>query len=380
MMNRFIGVVRGTRSTDTTRLPNLVISQKVLTKINAAAKQHMEDETGEAMVGLLMPPSLNTDVPTLYVLDTIAPDESAVRQMHTFQQGDERQQEFFIWLSDNWDVYRKDLQPKDGLDGRFDVPLQHMGDWHKQPGHMIAPSGGDLMSAITQLVDSELNFAFLLVPIVTLNHWSADVTDGFVNFMLLPQEDGSFMRIDWWYIDLRTNAFVPIVPAVYPEARLPSTTKLPWHLLDDARAAAEFQALRNDGLFATIVLWQVNDKPPLEVCFLVVRAGSPKVLLLTTHYDYPNTAPQARIAPAFRLGADVDMFKIFEECWGKSEAVTLKDWHWSKSKTLLDFVVAIEKAYDLPSSPPSAPPTPAPVSVAEQPTAHAESDDTQDDD
>ena len=74
-------------------VPNLVVARRVLDRMLAAATEYMADETGEAMVGLVVPGSQPGAPATLYVLDTIAPDESAVRQMHTFQQGDERQDE-----------------------------------------------------------------------------------------------------------------------------------------------------------------------------------------------------------------------------------------------------------------------------------------------
>ena len=69
-------------------VPNLVIAQRVVDKMAAAAKHFLQDETGEAMVGLIVK-GTHTGVDTLYVLDTIAPDETAVvREWATFQQGD----------------------------------------------------------------------------------------------------------------------------------------------------------------------------------------------------------------------------------------------------------------------------------------------------
>ena len=74
--------------------------------MTAAARYHIEDETGEAMVGLVVPGTHTNGIPTLYVLDTISPDESAIRQFHTFQQGDERQDELIWWLQENWQQSR----------------------------------------------------------------------------------------------------------------------------------------------------------------------------------------------------------------------------------------------------------------------------------
>ena len=82
--------------------PNLVVAHRVLDRMLSAAQHHIEDETGEAMVGLIVPGGHPDGVPTLYVLDTISPDETALRQYHTFQQGDERQDELIWWLQENW--------------------------------------------------------------------------------------------------------------------------------------------------------------------------------------------------------------------------------------------------------------------------------------
>ena len=133
--------------------------------MTAAAGFHIEDETGEAMVGLVVPGTHTNGVPTLYVLDTISPDDSAIRQFHTFQQGDDRQDELIWWLQENWQQTRVQHQQK-----KWDVPLRYLGDWHKQPGFMIQPSSGDLYTALNWIDDPENKMDFLLAPIVTLGH------------------------------------------------------------------------------------------------------------------------------------------------------------------------------------------------------------------
>ena len=153
-------------------VPNLVIARRVLHKMTRAAQAFIEDETGEAMVGLVVPGERTKGIETLYVLDTISPDESAVRQFHTFQQGDEQQDEIIWWLQENWRVYRERRRNSYGqaLSAKWDVPLRYLGDWHKQPGYMIAPSGGDQRTALDWLDDEENGMNFLLAPIVTLGH------------------------------------------------------------------------------------------------------------------------------------------------------------------------------------------------------------------
>ena len=103
-------------------VPNLVIARRVLDKMTAAAGYHIEDETGEAMVGLFVPGTYTNGIPTLYVLDTISPDDSAIRQFHTFQQGDDRQDELIWWLQENWQQSRLRHENK-----KWDVPLRYLG-------------------------------------------------------------------------------------------------------------------------------------------------------------------------------------------------------------------------------------------------------------
>ncbi|NWF69772.1 MAG: hypothetical protein HXY40_11875 [Chloroflexi bacterium] len=368
-----------------TVIPNLVISQRVLDKMTAAAEHFIEDETGEAMIGLLVPGAQTNGVPTLYVLDTIAPDESAVRMMHTFQQGDERQDEMIWWLQENWRVHRDALKTHEARhsgDSKWDVPLRYLGDWHKQPGYMIAPSGGDLLTALDWIDDEENGMEFLLVPILTLDHPPTTITGSQVNFLTIPQRDGSNMRIDWWYIDRKIRAFMPIVPAVYPENQLPKLAAYPWHLLHEERFQSEMALLQDDGVLNSVVLWDTDHKIPLEVCLFCARAGSAKILLIITHHDYPKSKPQARIAPFTRIGADDDMYEVFEMLWAKSEAV--KDppaWHWNADSHLLDYIRALEAALGLPTSAPK----PAPVEVGGGESAPASgdgekpADDTEDD-
>ena len=154
-------------------VPNLVISQRAVERIVNIAQGFIQDETGESMVGVVLPGENIEDMPTIYVLDTISPDEeTTVRMTHTFQQGDDLQDEIIWWLQENWRLSRETGLDsiKKPFEAKWDTPLRYLGDWHKQPGYMIQPSGGDLMTALSWLDDLENQMEYLLVPIVTLGH------------------------------------------------------------------------------------------------------------------------------------------------------------------------------------------------------------------
>lgn len=317
-------------------VPNLVVAQRVIDKMNAAARFSIEDETGEAMIGLVTPGAYTNGVPTIYVLDTISPDESAIRQFHTFQQGDDRQDELIWWLQENWQQSRTQ-QPNP----KWDVPLRYLGDWHKQPGFMIQPSGGDLLTALDWLDDSENGMDFLLAPIVTLGHPYTTGMGATTNFLMTPQPDGTALRVDFWYIDNKTRLFVPLTPALYPNAQLPTLVEYPWHIINDGRFAAEMRALEDDDLFISMTLWEADDVPPLEICFLTARMGAEQMLILITSADYPQTPPRARSTPFIQMNADDDMYDVFANAWANSAAVEFTP-EWSAETMLLDYVRAVE--------------------------------------
>jgi hypothetical protein len=330
-------------------VPNLVVSQRVLDKMVAAAGRYIADETGEALVGLLAPGSYTNGVPTIYVLDTIPPlDDSAVREWGTFQQGEELQEEQFWWLVDNWEMCRKKKLTLDGkpLPAKWDLPLMHVGDWHKQPGFMIQPSQGDLYTARRMVADLEGALDFLVAPIVTLGHPSTTATTTQANFLTIPQGDDTCLRVDFWYLDKHNRDFQMITPAVYPSDQLATLPDYPWHIVDEGRYKAEYALFESGGLLASApVLWDVHEGAPLDICFVVVRPGWKHILLLVTPPDYPKKPPSARLAPYVEIAADDNIVEIFEDSWAKSEPIAdPPDWKWAEGRHLIDYVFALEES------------------------------------
>lgn len=333
-------------------VPNLVIAQRVVDKITNAAKQFLADETGETMVGLVLEGTDHPEgMPTLYVLDTISPDESTIRRSHMFEQGDELQQDIFVWLLDNWQAYRdgnqKDMAGKFIAD-KWNVPLRHLGDWHKQPGFMIQPSGGDLMTALNIMADPENEFEFLLVPIVTLGHPPTTLinTDDPVNYFTVEMPDGTNLRMDWWYIHRDVRFFQPIHPVIIPDVELPTLTPYPWHILELDRLDDEVRLINDDGLFLigeTAILWEADGDLPLEICFMIAGKGLDKVFIIVTDWNYPRAAPRAYLAPFAGIDPSMYIYDIFEYLWQRAEKVDdPPGWKWSANSQLLDYIHAIE--------------------------------------
>ncbi len=326
-------------------VPNLVLSKRAVAKMLSAASQYVADETGEAMLGFIIEDDTPEGLPTIYVLDTISPDETAVRRSHTFQQGDGLQDEITWWLQENWHFHREKYRGTAVLPERFDVPLRYLGDWHKQPGSMIQPSHGDLMTALSWLDDDELGIDYLLVPIVTVGHAQilGESSNLAVNYILEPMGDGTDMRVDWWYIHRDVRVFQPVHPKVVEEDELPKMMKYNWHVVLADRLTGEVLALEDDGLLVWTLVYECDGEVPLEFCFITIRQGASSILLFVTQHDYPASAPTAYRAP-FTSGLDLmDPVAAFDKLWQLASPVEDPEgWEWSSDKYLIDYVIAIE--------------------------------------
>ena len=325
-------------------VPNVVLSRRAVDRMLHAANEFMADETGEAMVGFVVEDDTPEGLPTIYVLDTISPDETAVRRSHTFQQGDAQQDEIIWWLQENWHFHRERHRGTDALPARFDVPLRYLGDWHKQPGSMIQPSHGDHMTALSWLDDEESGMDFLLVPIVTVGHLpNIGETDLTVNYINVPMENGRVMRVDWWYVHRDVRVFQPIHPKVVADDELPQMMKYSWHVVDPDRLYIETAALESDGHLVRRLLYECDGEVPLEYCFYTIRQGSSFFLLFVTQHDYPHSPPRAYKAPYIDGLNLMDPVESFHKLWAVRERIEdPSDWQWSADKYLSQFVIAIE--------------------------------------
>ena len=325
-------------------VPNLVLSQRAVERMLLAASQYVADETGEAMVGFVVDDDSPEGKPTIYVLDTISPDETAVRRSHTFQQGDALQDEVIWWLQENWHFHREQHRGSDQLPERFDVPLRYLGDWHKQPGSMIQPSHGDLMTALSWLDDDETGMDFLLVPIVTTGHTPIVVgSDVDVNYIHARMDDDTDMRVDWWYIHRDVRVFQPVRPQIVAPETLPQMMKYGWNVVLAERLNSEHYAMEDDGLLLRALFYECDGEVPLEYCFITARQGASAFLLLVTQHDYPQSPPRAYLAPLV-AGIDLsDPVAAFDRLWAEAAPVDEPhDWTWSPKNYLVDYVKAIE--------------------------------------
>lgn len=275
------------------------IAERVLTKIVAAATAAPKTETGEAMVGVIRDG-------VILILDTISPDESAQRDPGRFQQGDDRQDEILWWMQENWNNKRSKHMV-------YDAPLQFLGDWHKQPGSMIHPSGGDFLSAQKWMRENQ--FPFLLVPIVTGVAAGKKFTQkaGLDMNTLLMEEDG--FRLDMWVLTPESDDFERVMTT--RAKKLPDIAPLPWYIEDPALFNQVVKHWQKRGYTVTMALWDADGVPPLEVCLMLKQPGSTVTTIIVLPHDYPMTKKPTQIRLAVQEG-DTSDYDSFARAWEDS--------------------------------------------------------------
>ena len=316
------------------RLPNLIVAQRVLDKMAAAARAWHAEETGEALVGLVEPGVHTGGVPGICLLDTIAPDDSALRAAHSFQQGDDFQDEVLWWLQENWRRVRQASE----LPPNRDVPLRYLGDWHKQPGGMTRPSRGDLHTARAWLRDPDNGMGFLLAPIVTAQ---GPASGDAVNRVRI---DGRTC-VDFWYLHAQDRDFRAIPPSVWRDAQLPRLTALPWHLQQPGRLEQELERLQNLGhALSAFLFLDLLDNDALDVCFHLGRAGAAQHFLVATPPDYPASPPQLRLAPAATPPDEAQLHAHFTQQWRDAAPLpTPAHWQCLAERSLATLIDALER-------------------------------------
>lgn len=362
--------------------PRIVFAQRVLDKIVRGALAYPGSETGEALIGLIVPQQGRPE-PDIYVLDTIGPGEGAVREWGVFEHGDDWQGDVLDWLHINWEGFRKLRRSSYGraLAAKWDVPLMHVGDWHKQPGAMIAPSSGDVHTARSMIADGDTPVQHIVAPIVTLYPLRAqasppaageagvgsDESDGAeapdrvapsaeqsAEAMQQPavgrntlvrtlSDEGWVVRIDCWYMSKRVRRFIPVTPAVWSDEQMPGLPPLAWDLARPRRFEQEFGLLTEAGYLVDVVRWDADGRPPFEICFSVYRPGSQQVTLLVTPYNYPAEMPAIRVAPLVGVQGEED---VFEKLYAASRPLLLTelpDWIWDSKRTLIELVWHVEQ-------------------------------------
>ncbi len=335
-------------------LPRLTLVQSVVDKIVRNALVY-ETETGESLVGCAVK-VLGRPEPDLYVLNTIAPDESAIRRGAYFEQGDDLQGDIFNWWFDNWNRYREVRRKSFGsaLGAKWDVPLSHLGDWHKHPGTLVEPSWGDTDTARHHIAEEENKTPQLLALLATV--WSQRSIEAEAIYatddndqakpLKIPADAENVVRIDCWYISRMTHRFVRLTPQVVPDAALPTLPIIGWHLANPDRMRQEFEALSRDGYSVSMDEHDVNEKPPLEICLTLAKPSSQYIVIVATAADYPAAMPTVYTVPMTamkEIPKDAPDSALFATLWKIAEPLPKADYPaWTPDLLIVDLVHGIE--------------------------------------
>lgn len=333
-------------------LPRLTLAQRVVDRIarNAAVYQ---TETGESLIGFAIKRRGRTE-PDLYVVETIAPDESAVRLGAYFEQGDDVQGDIFNWWSDSWKQLRELKRDIHGnpLDSKWDIPLMNLGDWHKHPGTLIEPSWGDTSTAREHIHDKTAGIPQLIAILATV--WDKARAESFeaqesadpispTKVIKVPLDDKTVIRLDCWYMSRNTRRFVRLSPTIVADDTLPTLPAIPWTLSNPDRLRKEFDLLQKDGYSTYVEFWDADKQPPLEVSMSVAKMTSTRIFFVTTQPDFPNQAPKLYTAPMSLLKTAPKDANMYDVLWAGAEPVP-EAMHptWTPDKTLLDVVHNVE--------------------------------------
>ncbi len=358
--------LRRLRSLNPANLPRVTIAQRVVDKIVANALVY-ETETGESLIGFALPQSGRPE-PDLYVLDTIAPDASAVRASTYFEQGDDLQGDIFNWFYDNWETMRVRMRTinSNGTLPKWDAPLCHLGDWHKHPGTLVEPSWGDTSTARNHINDRQAGTPQLLVILATL--WDRSYADqpeaeamaaetddetpeelkpegSEAQPLLVPVDENGLVRIDVWYMSRTIRRFRRLTPIVVPNAELPELPPLSWHLAHPERLRSEVESLNQAGYAVSLEQYDTDRVPPLEICFSLARRESQHVIILITEVDYPAHMPRVRLTAMSALRDLPEEANLFDRLWNASQPLPQSAyplWSWTERHRLIDLVREVE--------------------------------------
>jgi hypothetical protein len=357
------------RRPDPATLPRATFAQRMIDKIVANALIY-ETETGESLIGFALRQDGRPE-PDLYVLDTIAPDSSAVRTSAYFEQGDDLQGDIFNWFYDNWETMRARMRTinSDGALPKWDAPLCYLGDWHKHPGTLVQPSWGDTSTAREHINDRRAGTPQLLVVLATLWEQAYFETDSEIDEaeddlleddetpeefkpeggegqpILVPVDSRWLVRIDVWYMSRTIRRFTRLTPLVVPNADLPELPPLSWHLAQPERLRSEVESLSQAGYAVSLEQYDTDRVPPLEICLSLARRGSQYVIIAITEPDYPAHMPRIRLTPMSALRDLPETANLFDRLWNASQPLAQSAyplWSWTENHRLIDLVREVE--------------------------------------
>jgi len=165
------------------------------------------------------------------------------------------------------------------------LDLLHLGDWHRHPGHLDRPSGGDLDTAreLRAVAAAPIWLIAIAVGDERVRE-SARVEDGVVAH---ARASSASAELRFYRVDGRAGC--RRLPVRIENETVPRLPPLPWHIADPTRFTVECRLLTAAG-FAIAIEETARGKKP-ETVLRLSRDGRP-ALLVGTGPGYPKTRPR----------------------------------------------------------------------------------------
>lgn len=282
--------------------PAYILADRVVRSILDESLAHPPTETGQALLGVRTPTAVYGLAVVPDLLDTI-------RRLGFFKQGGTDQGEIFFWINKHWEAMRDASRGKNAstiwtpnqlvtagnIPAELDLPLLHIGDWHKHPGNMNHLSSIDTSTIQGLFRDSELEMKEFFAPLVTTS------SPGFVPMVhkfvgsQLRVDMNSQINIDFFYLRKDDDTIWQVKPTIVPDQNLPWMPPLPWYLSDLERMRRELDALDQGGYKHRWTIKQMNSSPEMEIVFAVDHPKwTTHRAIIITDWNYPTRRPEVK--------------------------------------------------------------------------------------
>lgn len=287
--------------------PLVMVPTRVIEKIDEEARAHPPNETGQSMIGLELEN-------VIIVLDVIPDMVNIRRAPGSLNMGGNFQVEVFNWYKTHWERLRllseeckadwapgKPLPPNWLLPPALNLPLSVVGEWHKHPGNMTSLSGTDLHQINSILRDREQDRHQFMTPIITYDKssWYSYEYEGPKLVTKISQR----IYKTWYYSSRTSRGPQEIKPRVVANEMVPEMPPLPWYLINLSLMEKEVGLLRSNGYR---VNWRIKDVDADgidEILFGIDHPDWGKRAIVTTRWNYPETAPIIRTIPKANVEA-----------------------------------------------------------------------------
>jgi hypothetical protein len=272
-------------------LPRLYVTKSALAEMNAEVMAHADIETAWGLYGFRFPHAI-------FVVGVLRPAKGeVVRGYANAEAGGQEMANAMRWLHANDRLINKTVKAKNSQDGKFG--FLYKGHSHHTLGFKQY-SGTDQSSILEAVQKDRMEVAIGPLAMINTNTskfygppWSNEVSVSRATkvsflFYMLTRE----MVEVYGY---REAVIVrPIIVESIDTLLIPP---LGWEFVRDDDFKEQLRHLASWDCKVTVQHVDANGKPPLEIQFIIDRGDFKSQLVITTDWNYPETAPSIMLIP-----------------------------------------------------------------------------------